>query len=292
MSYKSGFAAIIGCPNVGKSTLLNKIIGSKVAIVSPRAQTTRNKITGILTLKDCQIIFLDTPGIHKPNNKLGSYMMRETNSASKDVDVNIFVADPTVGVLERDEETIKTVMGRAPFIAVINKIDISNNECIHATEQRLKHLGVQNIYKISAATGEGIDELLKHILSYLPEGPQYYPEDMITDRPERFIAAEIIREKLLTNLRDEIPHGTGVEIEKIDEYEDITDVYAAIYCEREGHKGIIIGKNGKMLKKIGSEARVDLEIMFGTKVFLKLFVKVREDWRNSAGVLKTLGYMD
>ena len=270
--YRSGFVAIMGSPNVGKSTLMNALIGTKVAIVTEKAQTTRNKVVGILTTEEYQIVFLDTPGLHTPKTKLGEFMVKTAYDAQRDVDLTIMVLDAKMGIRERDEEIIRRLNG-PEFLAVINKADIARGERIQELQERLTALGVA-------------------ILHFLPPGPQFYPEDMITDRPERFIAAELIREKALLNLRDEIPHGVGVEIEKVEEREHITNVAAVIYCERDSHKGIIIGKRGAMLKKIGAEARADLEMLFGTKVFLELWVKVKEDWRNSQFMLKELGYRE
>ena len=263
MEHLSGFISIMGSPNVGKSTLMNALVGEKVAIVTQKAQTTRNKVVGILTKPDYQIIFLDTPGLHTPHNKLGEYMVKTAYDANKDVDLTIMVIDGVVGILQRDEEILQKLNGDR-FLVLINKIDAVKPEKVKQLIEKVHALGVA----------------------------QYYPEDMVTDRPERFLASELIREKALLSLREEIPHGIGVEIEKVEEKENLTNVSAVIYCERDSHKGIIIGKKGAMLKKIGSEARGDLEMLFGTKVFLQLWVKVKADWRNSGFMLKTLGYRD
>ena len=293
VNYKSGFIAIMGSPNVGKSTLMNELVGMKVAIVTNKAQTTRNKVVGILTKKDYQMVFLDTPGLHTPSNRLGEFMVKTAYSASQDVDVTLMLIDAKMGIKERDEQII-TRLNKGNFIAAINKIDAVSVQRIAELEDKLKLLGVEDeqILQISALNRMGLNELEKKLLKYMLPGPQFYPEDMVTDRPERFIAAEIIREKALVNLREEVPHGVGVEIEKIEELEDITNVDAVIYCERDSHKGIIIGKKGAMLKLIGSQARTDLEKLFGTKVFLQLWVKVKKDWRNSSHMLKELGYRD
>lgn len=293
VNYKSGFIAIMGSPNVGKSTLMNELVGMKVAIVTNKAQTTRNKVVGILTKKDYQMVFLDTPGLHTPSNRLGEFMVKTAYSASQDVDVTLMLIDAKMGIKERDEQII-TRLNKGNFIAAINKIDAVSVQRIAELEDKLKLLGVQDeqILQISALNRTGLNELEKKLLKYMLPGPQFYPEDMVTDRPEHFIAAEIIREKALVNLREEVPHGVGVEIEKIEELEDITNVDAVIYCERDSHKGIIIGKKGAMLKLIGSQARTDLEKLFGTKVFLQLWVKVKKDWRNSSHMLKELGYRD
>lgn len=291
--YRSGFVAIMGSPNVGKSTLMNALIGAKVAIVTEKAQTTRNKVVGILTTEEYQIVFLDTPGLHTPKTKLGEFMVKTAYDAQRDVDLTMMVLDAKMGIRERDEEIIRRLNG-PEFLAVINKADIVSGERIQALREKLAALGVPQsaVYVISAKEKTGLRELQEAILPFLLPGPQFYPEDMVTDRPERFIAAELIREKALLNLRDEIPHGVGVEIERVEELENITNVAAVIYCERDSHKGIIIGKRGAMLKKIGSEARADLEMLFGTKVFLELWVKVKEDWRNSQFMLKELGYRE
>lgn len=291
--YRSGFVAIMGSPNVGKSTLMNALIGTKVAIVTEKAQTTRNKVVGILTTEEYQIVFLDTPGLHTPKTKLGEFMIKTAYDAQRDVDLTMMVLDAKMGIRERDEEIIRRLNG-PEFLAVINKADIARGERIQELLEKLTALGVLQsaVYVISAKEKTGLRELREAILPFLLPGPQFYPEDMVTDRPERFIAAELIREKALLNLRDEIPHGVGVEIEKVEEREHITNVAAVIYCERDSHKGIIIGKRGAMLKKIGAEARADLEMLFGTKVFLELWVKVKEDWRNSRFMLKELGYRE
>lgn len=289
--YRSGFVSILGSPNVGKSTLMNALVGQKVAIATGKAQTTRNKVTGILTRGEYQIVFLDTPGIHTPKNKLGEYMVRTAYEANRDVDVTLLLLDAKVGVGARDQEILSRLPRRNRLV-VINKIDAISREKLQAIREQLCALDVvdEQILEISATQGTGLAALEAQIVSLLPPGPQFYPEDMVTDRPERFIAAELIREKALLNLREEVPHGIGVEIEKIEELEDLTDVRALIVCERDSHKGIIIGKKGAMLKKIASEARIDLERLFGTQVYLEVFVKVKEDWRNSMHMLRELGY--
>lgn len=289
--YRSGFVSILGSPNVGKSTLMNALVGQKVAIATGKAQTTRNKVTGILTRGEYQIVFLDTPGIHTPKNKLGEYMVRTAYEANRDVDVTLLLLDAKVGVGARDQEILSRLPRRNRLV-VINKIDAISREKLQAIREQLCALDVvdEQILEISATQGTGLAALEAQIVSLLPPGPQFYPEDMVTDRPERFIAAELIREKALLNLREEVPHGIGVEIEKIEELEDLTDVRALIVCERDSHKGIIIGKKGAMLKKIASEARIDLERLFGTQVYLEVFVKVKEDWRNSMQMLRELGY--
>ncbi len=293
MEHLSGFVSIMGSPNVGKSTLMNALVGEKVAIVTKKAQTTRNKVAGILTRPQYQIVFLDTPGLHTPHNKLGEYMVKTAYDANRDVDLTIMVLDAAVGILQRDTEVLKK-LNSPHFLAVINKIDAVKPEKVRDLIDKLIQLGIDSdaICTASAKEGWGVAELERKILSHLRPGPQYYPPEMVTDRPERFLAAELIREKALLCLREEIPHGVGVEIEKVEEEAALTKLSAVIYCERDSHKGIIIGKRGAMLKRIGSEARKDLEMLFGTKVFLQLWVKVKEDWRNSGFMLKTLGYRD
>ncbi len=294
-SYKSGFVTIIGSPNVGKSTLMNYMVGEKVSIVSERAQTTRNRIAGIVTRNGYQIVFLDTPGVTGAKNRLGEYMLKVAYDSLNDVECILFITDALRGIGDMDEVLLADIRRRAgdtPVIAAINKTDRATLDDIETVRSRLeKESFIRRILPISASTGRNVDKLEEEIKHCLIEGPQYYPDDYITDQPMRIITAEIIREKALKLLRQEIPHGIGVDIEKIELREDgINDVMAAIYCERESHKGIIIGHGGAMLKKIGSAARPEIETLFGTKVNLKLWVKVRPDWRNSASALRELGY--
>lgn len=293
--YKSGFFSIVGCPNVGKSTLLNRLVGQKIAIVTDRAQTTRNRITGILTRKDYQMIFLDTPGMTKPRNKLGSFMQKTAEDASKDVEAILLVVDAVRGVGERDADVMRIVRSeRSPVIVLINKCDAASAAQMQAAREAIAAAGFDTVLAISAETGENVDRLEQLLTRYLTEGPQYYPEDMVTDQPERVICAEMIREKTLELLREEIPHGIGVGIDRIETRPDgaLTDVWATIYCERESHKGIIIGRGGKMLKRIGTEARKDIEWLLGVRVNLQLWIKVKEDWRNRQKMLNELGYRD
>jgi len=282
LKFQSGFVALIGSPNVGKSTLMNALIGVKVAIVTPRAQTTRNKVTGILSTERYQVIFLDTPGLHTPKNRLGQYMVKTAQEARRDVDL----------VLMGDEGIIEGLVHEPGFAVALNKVDAVPRDRVDAICRKLETMGVKEYCPVSALKKTGLDTLMELILRYLPEGPKYYPEDMVTDRPERFIACELIREKALINLEDEIPHGIGVEIEQFEDGEELVRLSAVIYCERDSHKGIVIGKKGGMLKRIGSQARVDLEMLFGVKVFLQLWVKVKPDWRNSPGMLRDLGYRE
>lgn len=294
-SYKSGFITIIGSPNVGKSTLMNLMVGQKISIVSERAQTTRNRIAGVVTRRGYQIVFLDTPGVTGAKNRLGEFMLRVAYESLKDVECILFMLDASKGIREMDEaliENLRRQAGSTPVIAAINKTDLATFDDIETIRERLEgEEFIKRILPISAETGRNVDELEKILAGYLVEGPQYYPDDMVTDQPVRVITAEIIREKALKSLRQEIPHGIGVDIERITLREDgINDVNAVIYCERDSHKGIIIGRNGAMLKRIGSAARPEIETLFGTKVNLQLWVKVRPDWRNSANALRELGY--
>ena len=293
--YKSGFFSIVGCPNVGKSTLINRLVGQKIAIVTDRAQTTRNRITGILTRKDYQMIFLDTPGMTKPRNKLGEFMQKTAEDASKDTEAILLVVDALQGVRERDAEVMRIVKAqRSPAIVLINKCDAASALKMQEARDTIKEAGFDTVLAISAQTGENLDKLEELLKNYLTEGPQYYPEDMVTDQPERVICAEMIREKTLELLREEIPHGIGVGIDKMQMRPDgrLMDVWATIYCERESHKGIIIGRGGKMLKRIGSEARKDIEWLLDVQVNLQLWIKVKEDWRNRQQMLNELGYRD
>lgn len=297
MGFRSGFVTIIGSPNVGKSTLLNLMVGQKISIVSERAQTTRNRIAGVVTRKDYQIVFLDTPGVTGAKNRLGEYMLKVAYDSLADVDCILFILDASKGIREMDEALIANLKKRAgntPVVAAVNKTDVSTFDGIETVRERLENESfIKKILPISAETGRNVDKLEEILAGYLEEGPQYYPDDMVTDQPMRVITSEIIREKALKSLRQEIPHGIGVEIERIFLREDgINDISAVIYCERESHKGIIIGGKGAMLKRIGSAARPEIETLFGTKVNLRLWVKVRPDWRNSANALRELGYND
>lgn len=292
-NFKSGFCVLCGRPNVGKSTLMNYFVGQKVAIVSPKAQTTRNCIRGILTEKDKQIVFLDTPGIHKPKCKLNEYMAKTQKEASVGADFTCIMIDISQPIGKTDEHIIKEYSSsQIPCAIVINKIDTVERQTVLDTLAYLAEYNVP-LVPVSAVTGEGCDELLKMISSHLPEGPKYFPDDMVCDFPERFLASELIREKALLNLNEEVPHGIGVNINEMREQDNGNiRISADIMCERESHKGIIIGKGGSMIKKIGSEAREELEYLLDTKVYIELFVKVKENWRNSLSALKDLGYSE
>ena len=291
-NFKSGFAAIIGMPNVGKSTLLNYIAGQKIAIISNKPQTTRNKILAIHTTDEYQIVFTDTPGIHKPYNKLGEFMVKVANESMNEMDVVLFVVDATRPINEMEKEIARNIdKTGVPAILVINKVDAVKKEDLLPIIADYSSLHeFSSIIPLSAKTGDGAELLLKDIEALLPEGPMFYYEDMVTDQPEKQIAAEIIREKMLWLLDKEVPHGIAIEIEKMQELSDITKIYAVIYCEKGTHKGIIIGKNGEMLKKIGQKARADIEEMLDKKVYLELWVRVKSDWRNSDRMIKNFGY--
>ena len=292
MGYKSGFITVIGRPNVGKSTLINKIIGQKIAITSDKPQTTRSRIQCILTQDDAQIIFLDTPGIHKPKFKLGEYMLKAAESTLKEVDAIFFVIDATEKfgggekyILERLSTTTK------PVLLVINKVDLIEREKIlPVIAEYSTRRNFAAVVPISAAQGINVDELINEAKKFLPEGVQYYPADMVTDQPERLIIAELIREKILHATQDEIPHSIAVDLEEFTQRDNGTIfIRATIYVERASQKKIIIGKGGSMLKNVGKAARPEIEMLLGTKVFLDLWVKVKRDWRNSIGALNQFG---
>jgi GTP-binding protein Era len=294
---KSGFIGIIGRPNVGKSTLLNAILGEKIAITTDKPQTTRNSIRGIYTKlngceDDCQMIFIDTPGIHKPRNKLGSYMTEMAINTFKEVEVIVFIVDDELSSGPGDKyitEMLKDV--DTPVFLVINKIDKLEPEKYKRIFEEYQSLNLfTDIIGVSALSGKNVDVLLEKLEAFLEEGPMYFPEDMITDHPERFIVSEIIREKVLLYLDEEVPHGVAVGLESYKEEPNITRIGAVIYCEKKSHKGIIIGKEGKKLKGIGKSARMEIEGLLGMKVFLELWVKVKENWRDSDFALNGFGY--
>lgn len=301
---KTGFIGIIGRPNVGKSTLLNSILGEKIAITADKPQTTRNKIRGIYTRLEApsqeagcggvQMVFVDTPGIHKPHSKLGAYMTDSAINTFKEVDVILFLVDSDMGKGPGDRyilEMLKEIP--TPKILVINKIDTMEPEYFRRIYDEYSSLGMfDDIFGTSALEGRNVEKLLERIEDFLEEGPMFFPEDMVTDHPERFIVSEIIREKLLLYLNDEVPHGVAVEIESFKEEPGLARIGAVIYCERKSHKGIIIGKQGKKLKGVGKAARLEIEAMLGCKVFLELWVKVRENWRDSDIALSNFGYKD
>lgn len=294
--FKSGFVSIVGRPNVGKSTLMNSVVGEKIAIMSDKPQTTRNTIQAVYTDKDCQIVFLDTPGIHKPKNKLGEFMVKSATDAFKNVDVVLYVVDESKKIGPGDRMIIESLRGiKTPKILVLNKIDMLSEEELF---DLIKMYDAENMFDdivpISALKGKNTDRLLKVIEGYLEEGPQYFPEYMITDQPERVLISELIREKVLHYVHDEIPHGVAVEIERMKKRpdKDIIDISAVIYCERDSHKGIIIGKNGRKLKGIGKSAREEIELLLGSQINLQIWVKVKENWRNLQSFINNFGYTD
>ena len=295
MKYKSGFVAVIGRPNVGKSTLINKIIGQKIAITSDKPQTTRSRIQCILTQDDAQIIFLDTPGIHKPKFKLGEYMLKAAEGTLKEVDAIFFVIDATEKfgggekyILERLSETTK------PVILVVNKVDLLEREkLLPIIAEYSARRDFAAVVPISATEGTNVDELINEAKNFLPEGVQYYPADMVTDQPERLIIAELIREKILHATQDEVPHSIAVDLEELTQRDNGTIfIRATIYVERDSQKKILIGKGGSMLKNVGAAARPEIEMLLGAKIFLDLWVKVKRDWRNSIGALQSFGLKD
>ena len=291
---KSGIITICGRPNVGKSTLTNTLVGEKIAIVSSKPQTTRNRICAILNKDDTQFVFVDTPGLHKARTRLGDYMVDVVRKSVADVDGIMLLVEPVANIGPAEQELIGRIKQiGAPSVLVINKID--------TVEEKEKLLEIMAVYgqahdwdaivPISAQNGDGVEELLKILSGWIPEGPQLFPEDMVTDQPERQIMAEIVREKLLRNLDKEIPHGTAVEVTKFSQRDnDIIDCHVTIYCEKESHKGIIIGKKGAMLKKISTHAREDMEAFMGAKVYLETWVKVKENWRDNPNAIQNFGY--
>lgn len=291
--YKSGFVTLIGRPNVGKSTLMNYLIGQKIAITSNKPQTTRNRIQTVLTTEEGQIIFVDTPGIHKAKNKLGEYMVNVAERTLNEVDVVLWLVEPTTFIGAGEQHIIEQLKKvKTPVILVINKEDtVKREEILSCILKYSEAYAFADIVPVSAKTGNNTDELLKVIMKYLPYGPQFYDEDTITDQPERQIVAEIIREKALHSLNEEIPHGIAVSIEQMKTRKNhVVDIDATIICERDSHKGIIIGKQGSMLKKIGSTARFEIERLLDCKVNLQLWVKVKKDWRDSDFMIKNFGY--
>ncbi|EJG0204053.1 GTPase Era [Staphylococcus pseudintermedius] len=293
--YKSGFVTIIGRPNVGKSTFVNRVIGHKIAIMSDKAQTTRNKIQGVMTQQDAQIVFLDTPGIHKPKHKLGDYMMKVAKNTLSEIDAVMFMVNVNEEIGHGDEyimEMLKTV--KTPVFLVLNKIDLVHPDALMPRiEQYQRYMDFAEIIPISALEGHNVDHFINVLKSYLPEGPQYYPDGQISDHPEQFVVSELIREKILQTTSEEIPHAIGVNVERMtQESEDRVHIEAVIYVERDSQKGIVIGKGGKKLKEVGKRARLDIEHLLGSKVYLDLWVKVQKDWRNKSSFIKQMGYVE
>ena len=294
--FKSGFISIIGRPNVGKSTFINRVIGQKIAIMSDKPQTTRNKVQGVLTTNNTQYIFIDTPGIHKPKHKLGDFMMKVAQNTLKEVDVILFMVNAEEGYGRGEEFILEKFQSvKTPIFLIINKIDrIHPDKLLTVIESYNEKFQFAEIIPISALDGNNIERLLEVVRKYLPEGPLYYPADQVTDHPERFIITELIREKALQLTREEVPHSLAVVLEKMekDPNKDLIHVMATIIVERDSQKGIVIGKQGKMLKEIGKRARLDIENLLGSKVFLEVWVKVQKDWRNKASQLRDYGFRD
>lgn len=293
--HKSGFVSIIGRPNVGKSTFVNRVIGHKIAIMSDKAQTTRNKIQGVMTRDDAQIIFIDTPGIHKPKHKLGDYMMRVAKNTLSEIDAIMFMVNVNEDIGRGDEyimEMLKNV--KTPIFLVLNKIDLVHPDTLMPKiEQYQSYMDFTDIIPISALEGLNVDHFIDVLKSFLPEGPKYYPDNQISDHPEQFVVSEIIREKILHLTSEEIPHAIGVNVDRmIKEDEDRVRIEATIYVERDSQKGIVIGKGGKKLKEVGKRARRDIEMLLGSKVYLELWVKVQRDWRNKVYFIRQIGYVE
>ena len=292
MSFRCGFVTIIGRPNVGKSTLLNKLVGQKVSIVSPKPQTTRNAIVGILNGKNYQIVFTDTPGIHKPKNRLDEYMAESISKSIEGVDLILYVLDGTKRFFSEDiDDIVSYSNGNTPVVVLVSKVDDTTFEKLYPELAKLNNLQkIKDIIPFSSFSGKNIDLLKETILKYMPESPAMYPQDVVTDSSQRFLCSEIIREKSLWLLQQEIPHGLAVQIESFKEEPNIVKISATIFCEKENHKKIIIGSAGQTLKKIGEESRIDIERILGKKVFLELGVKVKEHWRDSDILTNNLGY--
>ncbi|MGZ9491412.1 GTPase Era [Staphylococcus epidermidis] len=293
--HKSGFVSIIGRPNVGKSTFVNRVIGHKIAIMSDKAQTTRNKIQGVMTRDDAQIIFIDTPGIHKPKHKLGDYMMRVAKNTLSEIDAIMFMVNVNEDIGRGDEyimEMLKNV--KTPIFLVLNKIDLVHPDTLMPKiEQYQSYMDFTEIIPISALEGLNVDHFIDVLKSFLPEGPKYYPDNQVSDHPEQFVVSEIIREKILHLTSEEIPHAIGVNVDRmIKEDEDRVRIEATIYVERDSQKGIVIGKGGKKLKEVGKRARRDIEMLLGSKVYLELWVKVQRDWRNKVNFIRQIGYVE
>ena len=287
----SGFVAVIGRPNAGKSTLINRIVKQKVSIVSDKPQTTRNRVMGVYTQDNSQIVFLDTPGIHKPRTKLGERMMKCAHDALKEVDAVCYIVDASQKIGQGEQYVLEMLShAKAPVILLVNKIDKAPIDAVYAIPGALKY-DFAHVIPVSALNGTNIDKMLELLVSLLPQGPKYFPDDMVTDQPERLIIAEIVREKILNNTADEIPHATAVDIDEI-KYRDNGTTYcrATIFVERDSQKGIVVGKNGDLLKKIGQQARIEAESLLGCNIYLDLWVKVKRDWRDREGTLSSLGF--
>jgi len=291
--FRSGFVCVLGRPNVGKSTLVNRLVGHKIAIMSDKPQTTRNKIKAVLTREDAQVVFIDTPGVHKPRHRLGEYMVEAAVRTLKEVDLILYILDAGAEVAAGEEYILALLSEvQTPVFLVVNKADLVKKDRLLAIiddMSRRRHFA--EVVPVSAITGDNLDRLVSLVIGYLPPGPQYYPADALTDQPERFVMAELIREKVLHLTREEVPHGVAVEVAQVEERSSgLLYVGANIYVERESQKGILIGKGGQLLKEIGQRARVDMEHLLGSRIFLELWVKVRKDWRQKEGDLRFFGY--
>lgn len=292
---KSAIISIVGRPNVGKSTLLNQLVGAKIAIVSNKPQTTRTRITGVISRGNCQFIFQDTPGLHKPRSRLGDYMVKVVRDTVSDVDIAALVVDPTPDIAPAEIELIERMKEfHMPSVLIINKIDtVKNEDLLAVIASYSQQHEFDAVVPVSALTGKNTEILFDEFEKFAIEGPQLFPDDMLCDQPERQLAAEIVREKMLLLLDKEVPHGTAVAVERMKERDDgLVEINATIFCEKKSHKGIIIGKGGSMLKKIGAQARVDIQELLGAKVYLQLWVKVKEDWRNNQYQMRNFGYED
>lgn len=299
MEQTTAFIALIGCPNVGKSSLLNRIVGEKVAIVSDKPQTTRNRVLGVYTREECQLVLMDTPGAHQPRTQLGNFMMKTVGRTLDDVDAAVLVVQPGSRIREQEERLIKRLQrNNLPAVLLINKIDTleDKRELLPCMAMWQQAYTFDAVIPVSALTGDGVEQVLEQLEGYAQPAPHFFPDDAVTDQPERVLAAELVREQMLNLLDQEVPHGVAVTVERFAQREDteqeMLDIDVVILCERDGHKGIIIGKGGKMLKTIGTRARKQMEEMFGIKVNLQCWVKVKEDWRNRGGLLHTLGFND
>ena len=290
-TFHSGFTAIVGSPNVGKSTLINRLVGEKISIVSSKPQTTRSRLMGVMNGDQWQIVLVDTPGVNRPRTRLGEFMEASVTEAMKGIDALMVVVDAS-HITDRDRQLVQDFSTRKVYkVLVYNKLDLVTPQKLLEVMAEFRDLPFDSFIPLSASTGEGVETLTQDLSSHMPVGPRYFPEDMVTDQPEQVLCVELIREKALLHLREEVPHGIGVEILRFEKHKNATEIDATMYCEKESHKRIIIGKGGQTLRQIGQEAREDMEQLFGYHIYLQLWVKVRPGWRNSADDLKTLGYV-
>ena len=289
-TFHSGFTAIVGSPNVGKSTLINRLVGEKISIVSSKPQTTRSRLMGVMNGDQWQIVLVDTPGVNRPRTRLGEFMEASVTEAMKGIDALMVVVDAS-HITDRDRQLVQDFSARKVYkVLVYNKLDLVTPQKLLEVMAEFRDLPVDSFIPLSAATGEGVDALIEDLSSHMPLGHRYFPEDMVTDQPEQVLCAELIREKALLHLREEVPHGIGVEILRFEKHKNATEIDATMYCEKESHKRIIIGKGGQTLRQIGQEAREDMEQLFGYHIYLQLWVKVRHNWRQDPAFLKSIGY--